>query len=175
MTDIKDSEFYQELTLTDAERAAFSDTLDFKLEDIPLSFSGPQELKAFVNGMVFFTDNLHPVAYRMNALNPMTTPAPVMLRFNQELLVINKLLTMHRYELNPDHTKAWYKGKITDPNPTYLNDTEAILGIIPMGVHLSPAEWDLYKGVFDELFELHQEKLAAPVLGPTEEQLTNLN
>ncbi|GAB3975872.1 hypothetical protein GCM10028806_34400 [Spirosoma terrae] len=118
---------------------------------IPVYFSSVEELINYVNQMEYFDSELQAIPARINQISPENHNKGI-LRFNQELFVVNRLTTLQKWKSYSDTlTINWFRRKLTE---NFNPERDALPNEVkPLGMKMSPEDWNQYSKAFDELFD----------------------
>lgn len=118
-----------------------------------------EEIIEIFDNMEFFTEDMVPIKEKIQSITETEDAKEkekLYKQFIQERDVVNRLLTIEEnYKWEEGCKKEWYKSyfkkHVTNPNSLH----NVFTGIIPKwGMKMTEEEFDVYKEVYDELFEL---------------------
>lgn len=118
-----------------------------------------EEIIEIFDNMEFFTEDMVPIKEKIQSITETEDSKEkekLYRQFIQERDVVNRLLTIEEnYKWEEGCKKEWYKSyfkrHVTNPNSLH----NVFTGIIPKwGMKMTEEEFDVYKEVYDELFEL---------------------
>lgn len=118
-----------------------------------------EEIIEIFDNMEFFTEDMVPIKEKIQTITEIEDSKEkekLYKQFIQERDVVNRLLTIEEnYKWEEGCKKEWYKSyfkrHVTNPNSLH----NVFTGIIPKwGMKMTEEEFDVYKEVYDELFEL---------------------
>lgn len=118
-----------------------------------------EEIIEIFDNMEFFTEEMVPIKEKIQTITEIEDSKEkekLYKQFIQERDVVNRLLTIEEnYKWEEGCKKEWYKSyfkrHVTNPNSLH----NVFTGIIPKwGMKMTEEEFDVYKEVYDELFEL---------------------
>lgn len=118
-----------------------------------------EEIIEIFDNMEFFTEDMVPIKEKIQSITETEDSEEkekLYKQFIQERDVVNRLLTIEEnYKWEEGCKKEWYKSyfkrHVTNPNSLH----NVFTGIIPKwGMKMTEEEFDVYKEVYDELFEL---------------------
>lgn len=118
-----------------------------------------EEIIEVFDNMEFFTEDMVPIKEKIQSITETEDSEEkekLYRQFIQERDVVNRLLTIEEnYKWEEGCKKEWYKSyfkrHVTNPNSLH----NVFTGIIPKwGMKMTEEEFDVYKEVYDELFEL---------------------
>lgn len=118
-----------------------------------------EEIIEMFDNMEFFTEDMVPIKEKIQSITETEDSEEkekLYRQFIQERDVVNRLLTIEEnYKWEEGCKKEWYKSyfkrHVTNPNSLH----NVFTGIIPKwGMKMTEEEFDVYKEVYDELFEL---------------------
>jgi len=118
-----------------------------------------EEIIEIFDNMEFFTEDMVPIKEKIQSITETEDSEEkerLYKQFIQERDIVNRLLTIEEnYKWEEGCKKEWYKSyfkkHVTNPNSLH----NVFTGIIPKwGMKMTEEEFDVYKEVYDELFEL---------------------
>ena|SRR5690606_32911134 len=118
-----------------------------------------EEIIEIFDNMEFFTEDMVPIKEKIQTITEIEDSEEkerLYKQFIQERDIVNRLLTIEEnYKWEEGCKKEWYKSyfkkHVTNPNSLH----NVFTGIIPKwGMKMTEEEFDVYKEVYDELFEL---------------------